>query len=240
MKLHKIAAASITVLAAALSVCSSANASLVLVGPAELQGTGLGAVSTVLTIQSPANSTSETGSVGRMSGNPNDVITGDAKTGASQTLTRSIADVGLTSAAELRLIFNALEPGGADNSILLSNLVLSIYDPTTGALLFNSGAFTPINFPTTTPGAGKPDFVFRLDDQQAAAAQATGFGSPTNLIGLSATANDATGGFETFFLARGVVGGGGGPGGTPIPEPATLALVGLGLFGAASARRRKQ
>jgi hypothetical protein len=33
--------------------------------------------------------------------------------------------------------------------------------------------------------------------------------------------------------------GGGGPGGDPVPEPATLALVGLGLLAAATTRRRK-
>ena len=44
--------------------CASlASASIILVSPVEISGTGLGAVNTVLTLQSPANSTIETGCV---------------------------------------------------------------------------------------------------------------------------------------------------------------------------------
>ena len=246
MELRKIAAATLTVLAAGLSVCPAANAALVLVGPQVFQGTGLGAVNTILTIQSPGNTTDETGSVGRSLGNINDVVIGDVKTGASQTQTRTISTLGVTSAADLRVVFNPLEPGNGDNGILLSNLMLSIFSPT-GALLFDSGVFASVNFVNTDLGAGKSGFVFRLDDAQASAAQLAAFGIDfgNNRVGLSATANNATGGFETFFVINqlpggGGGGGGGGPGGTPLPEPATLGLVGLALFGVIGARRRKQ
>jgi len=242
MKIRKIASVTMAVLAAGLSVCSTANANLVLLSAENFQGTGLGAVNTILTIQSPNNSTSETGSVGRSPGNINDVIIGDAKTGASQTQTQSINSLGVLSAASLRVVFNALEPGNGDNSIVLSNLVLSIYSPT-GDLLFNSGEFAPEAFLNTQTGAGNSGFVFGLDATQAAQAQAAAFGAGfgNNLIGLAATADNATGGFETFFVANGTPGdGGGGPGGNPVPEPATLGLVGLALCGVIGARRRKQ
>jgi len=241
MNFNKIAIATMTMLAAGLAVSPAANASLVSLGAENFQGTGLGGVNTILTIESPANSSNETGSVGRSPGNLNDVVIGDAKTGASQTQTRSLSSLGVTSAATLRVVFNALEPGNTANSILLSNLVLSIYS-SNGALLFNSGAFAPVTFNDTFTGAGNSGFVFGLDAAQASAAQAAAFGAGfgTNLVGLTATANNATGGFETFFVANGVPGGGGGPGGNPIPEPATLALVGLGLFGVIGSRRRKQ
>lgn len=229
------AAASAAAVMALLPV--QAHASLVLQSPQDFQGSGLGNVNTILTIQSPGNSTTETGSVGRAVGNPNDVRTGDFQSGASQTLTRTISSLGVTSAADLRVVFNALEPGNLQNSILLNNLQLNIYS-SAGALLFNSGAFTPINFGDTFTGAGNSGFVFALDAAQAAAAQAAAFdvGFGNNFIGLAASASNATGGFETFFVTSG------GSGTVPpaaIPEPGTLALAGFGLLGMALSLRRK-
>jgi hypothetical protein len=219
----------------AAAVAGPASASLVLVAPENFQGTGLGDVNTVLTIQSPGSTSFEQGSVGRTTTSPTvDVIIGDAKTGASQTQTRSIASLGLTSAADLRVVFNAQEPGGAGNGITLGNLQLNIYNPTTGAALFSSGPFAPQSFADTQTGTGNSGFVFALDSTQAAQAQAAGFGSGANLIGLSASASDATGGPETFFVANTQAV-------SPVPEPATYALMiaGLGVLGLAAKRRRK-
>lgn len=214
-----------------------ACASLVLQNAQNFQGSGLGGVHTILTLQSPRNSTNEAGSVGRVIGNPNDVRSGDFMSGASQTQTRTVADLGVTSAADLRVVFNALEPGNTQNSILLNDLQLNIYS-SAGALLFNSGAFTSIDFADTFTGAGNSGFVFALDSSQAAAAQAAAFGVGfgSNIIGLSASASRATGGFETFFVASA-----GDASTTPqrIPEPGSLALAGIALLGAASTMRRK-
>jgi hypothetical protein len=222
----------VSLLAASLTGFATAgHASLVLAGPENFAGTGLGSVNTVLTLLSPANSSTETGGVQFTS--TGDLISGDAQTGASQTQTRTIGELGLTSASSLRVVFNALEPGGAENNITLSNLVLNIYSPT-GQQLFTSGAFTPVAFPDTFTGAGNSGFVFALDAAQAAQAQATGFAANYR-IGLFATATSATGGFETFFVANSAT----GTPMTPVPEPMSLALFGSGLLGLGMIRRRR-
>jgi hypothetical protein len=214
---------------------ASAQASLVLVGPEDFSGTGLGAVNTILTIR---NNPFESGSVSF--GN---VTSGDALTGFSQTQTRTLGELGVTSASSLRLVFNAIEPAVAGElGITLGDLVLNIWSPT-GTLLFSSGAFTALTFADTFTGAGNAGFVFALDAaQQAAAAAAFGAGFENNVVGLSAAAGcnasspagcmGAAGGFETFFVANS------GPVAS-IPEPGTYALMfaGIGVMGYIVRRR---
>ena len=209
------------VIAVAFSVFAGpAQSSLVLVAPEDLAAT----VATVLTLQSPGNSTFEAGSVGRIEGNGSDVILGDAKTGSDKTVTRSLSSLGVSSAVDLRVAFQALEPGNGGKDISLIDLQLSIFSPS-GALLFGSGAFAPIHFADTTTGAGNAGFVFGLDKDQALQAQALAFGGDfgSNLLGLSASIANATGGPETFYAGQGVT--------LPIPEPETYALMLTGLVG---------
>lgn len=216
--------------AIALFGSMSAQAELVYLGAQSFSGTGLGAVNTVLTLQSPGRTTFEAGGVGRVVGNPDDVITGDAKTGASQTQTLTLGELSLFSATDLRLVFNASEPNNpASQSILLADLRLNIYSAA-GALLFTSGDFMPQNFPSTFAGTGNSGFVFGLDAEQAAQAQAAAFGagSAGNRIGVYASLADATGGLETFYV-------------TAVPEPATnaLFLAGLAITGLLMRRRQR-
>ena len=226
-------------MAALAAVATGAHAGLVPLGGETFSGTGLGAVNTVLTISSPGSSTFESGAVGF--GN---VITGDALTGASQTHTRTLGELGVTSASTLRVVFNALEPGNAEaNGITLEHLMLNIYSPT-GTLLFSSGDITPVTFSSTFTGTGNAGFVFGLDAaQQAAAAAAFGAGFQNNVVTLSAAAGcgveapagclGATGGFETFFVANAAAV-------AAVPEPSTYALMvaGLAAMGLTLLRRR--
>src|SRR5438132_125182 len=160
---HLAAAMGVIFLAGALNTVS---ANLILIAPEDFAGTGLGSVNTILTMTSPANSTDEKGCVGRSTaaggcpgGSTNgagDVIGGtlggNELTGASQTLTRTIGALGLTSAANLRVVFNAQEPGNAAaNSITLNTLVLTIYS-SAGAVLFTSGPITSHTFTDTQTG----------------------------------------------------------------------------------------
>ena len=226
MLLNKKRLLAMSVSLALASAARSANA-LTFIGAQDFQGTGLGAVNTVLTMQ---NKGTETASVG-LDASGNEVITGDAKTGASQTQVRSLGELGITSAEDLRIVFNAVEPGpegGVDNGIVLDNLVLTIFDPS-GNTLFTSEAFSPINFDSTFTGTGNSGFVFALSDSEITAAQSAFSGDfGLNLVGLSASASRAAAGSETFFVAT-----------APVPEPSTYALMGAGLLGLAWARGRK-
>ncbi len=205
-------------------------------------GSGLGTVSTLLTIQSPGSGTVESGSVSRSggadvksdtgvlaSGGTTDV--GDVKTGASQTLTRTFGDNGITKASQIAIVFNADEPGG--NSITLTGLQMSVFNGNTD--IFDADLAASMAFATTFTGIGKQGFVFRLDTTEAAALQTllnnlTPAGVAALRVGLSASASDATGGPETFNVATI----------TAVPEPGTLLFTATALAGLSFAAWRRR
>lgn len=195
----------LVLLLAALSPVT-ADASLIFSEPMETSGTGLGAVNTVLTVQNSPPETTESGCVAFDGGGdvvgpaacPAGIAGGDEQT---QTMTRSLAELGLTSAFDLRLVFNYHEPQSdeVEDDIDLDALVLTIYDAD-GGVCFTSGAFTPVTFGEPFTGTGQSGFVFRLDAQQAGAAQPC-FADPSRRIGLAAALSRASSGLETFFIA---------------------------------------
>lgn len=212
-----------------LSAALPAHAALIYLDGETISGTGLGAVNTVLTISSPSNSSTELGSV--VWNGTADVKSGDVN--ASQTQTLSLGQLGLSDPANLRVVFNATEP--ASDSITLTDLILYIFSASGGTALFQSGAFTQVVFDSTEPGTGSAGFVFGLDAADIISAKSA-FETPTNRIGLLAHAINATGGQETFYVA--LAGNPGGPS-TSVPEPGTIAMLGLGLLGMGFAARRK-
>lgn len=213
-----------------LALAIPAEASLVLDEPSETTGTGLGTVNTILTVN---NTPQESGCVAfdgaadvvGPAACPVGIAGGDEQTGESQTQTRTIDELGLVTAQQLRIVLNASETGG--DAIAVDNLVLTIFG-SDGAELFNSGPFAPVVIPETFEGTGTAGFVFRLDDAQAAAAQP--FFAPQNRIGLAASLSATSSGNETFFVADlgGLVAP--APPVTVIPTMSSLGLVFLALL----------
>jgi hypothetical protein len=226
-----------------------ADASLMFDQAIGVTGSGIGAVATVLTFQSPGSASLESGSVTRSGGvdvtsdqgvlAPNTPVTfGEVKTGNGQTQTQPLSAAGITGnvGSQIAIVFNAAEPAG--NSVMVTGLRLSILNGSTD--IFDASLQSPVNFPATFTGIGKEGFVFRLDTTEANQLDFTiaGLGLTTAQIGalrvaLSGSAADATGGPETFNLGSitGVA--------AAIPEPGTLLLFGSALTGFGFWARRR-
>jgi len=227
------------------------------VGAVDLQGTGLGAVPTILTQQDSNDAgTISTGCVGFSAGGDVSgsagcvagfgLVGGEEKPGASQTLTRAFSDpkitsLGVNSLGNLAIIFNSSNQGN-NEVVNLDKLVLSLYS-STGTLLYSAGLNNASGYQLTGfSGTGKSGFQFALDDPQLAAAslalQNAGI-TPANIgsvrIGLGAQVSNDEAGLSTFF-----VGSFDRPSNEPgdVPEPATFALAGGALLAIAASRRR--
>lgn len=197
---------------------SSAHATLQEASPfkVDINGTGLGNVQTILTITSPANTTTELGSV--FANGTGEMTSGNTITSHNNLGTFS------GSASDLRIVFNPSEPQNDNDGITLQSLVLTAFDAD-GNQHFMSGMFSPVALTSTDAGTGQSGFVFKLDPTQTSMLDAA-ISLGATRIGLSAMALDATGGNETFFLAA-------------VPEPGTWAMLAVGLIGVAGMVRRR-
>lgn len=220
MKIKKLKLLGSASALAMILATTNAYATLQYLGEIDLSGSGLGNVNTLLTMKSPRNTTTESGAV---SWNGLSSVTKGDTLAINNTLL--LSSLG-TNASDLRIIFNASEPGNAQNSITLDDLVATIYSPD-GDALWNSGTFTSISFPSTFNGTGASGFAFGLDATQSEQAQK--FFDGVNRLGLSASASAATGGNETFFATA-----------TPVPEPETYAMMLFGLSMIGFVARRKK
>jgi hypothetical protein len=131
----------------------------------------------------------------------------------------------------LRIYFDIIEPnGGNQSAVLLTSLILTAHN-SAGVEVFRAVLVSsPLNLEEFGNGQGHSDYVFALD--AAAAARLAAVFNPNLRIGLESTIDNAQAGPESFFL-----GAVNGP--EPIPEPATMLLLGTGLAGAAGAVRRR-
>jgi hypothetical protein len=237
MKKNLLTLSAVALLAAPFGV---ARADLVFNGLADLGGTGLGAVNTVLTI---ASSPTELGCV---SWNGTVTVEGATLTGGQCTgtgdenglnSTQLLSATGVTSGSNYAILFNPAEPG-SDLSLTLNTLVATFYD-NAGNLLFSTALASPNQtFNAADQGTGNTGFEFILDAASAATLQ--GFintlGTANIHVGLATTLGSpisSDGAHETFFVFNSGLA-------TVTPEPSTTVLMATGLFGLVGFVRRRR
>jgi hypothetical protein len=234
-----------TALAAILTAGACvAHADLVRDPSIQVQGSGLGAVNTLVTISdgsTPQNPTIESGCVSSTGGATFDFsCLNGLQGGDNQAInqTRLLSTISSTDAGDLGLVVNIAETG-QDLTVTLTDLYLSLYS-LSGALLGNfqyTGPDVDLTQGTGT-GIGGSGFVFVLDAAQQAMAEAACPVLTNCFIGGGVQfANGSTNnGPETLYVIS-VANGGGPP--NQIPEPGSLALAGLALLGVVAATRRR-
>jgi len=141
----------------------------------------------------------------------------------------TIGSLGITTASQIGVLFNATEPGG--NSVNVTDVTLKFY---TSGGTFLGAIDGAQNFADSNPGNGVAGFTFVVSaDEQAYVNGLLAAGGAGTTLALESTITDFAGGPESFLIYNLST--------APIPEPETYALMiaGLGLIGFVAHRRRK-
>ena len=228
-------------LAVGLAAATPARASLVLLDQTTLSGQGVGAATTLLTLQAPGAATTESGGV-LFNGTP----FGNAQTGASQSSTFTFTSLGIANASQLALIVNLAEPGSesppsvttaasslATNANLANTITLNVYSAS-GVLLEQHTTAAGQTLNQVGGGIGGSGIVFGLTPAEQAQLNATMLANAgIEVFTVGATFANAQGGLDV--IQAGIL--------TPaIPEASTWAMMILGFFGIGlvAYRRRSQ
>ncbi len=226
-----------------------ASASLIFDSSKFLSGQGFGNAPRDLTVQGQGNNTTESGCVG-VSGTgsitfgaaactPNASVhdsNGVANTGGDETPPLAdnqkfgiptLGSLGITSASDIGIVFNGTEPAG--NQANVTDLTLNFYSSNGTLLGAIDGQF---NFLNTIQGNGSAGFVFVVSSDELAYVNA--LIAPSVILSLNASLTNISGGPDSFLIYNL-----GSPPLFPVPEPASIALLGIGLLAFGASRRKR-
>jgi PEP-CTERM motif len=236
----------IVLIAIAISFAPTALASIIYDQPLVINGAGFGNYPRLLTVQAHGNASTESGCIGLDGTN---LVSGPSACsglgplggdegqplGFPKQSAPTLGSLGITSASDLFIIFDATEPAG--DAITVNQLVLKFYS-SSGVLLQSQMLAVAQTFMTTTPGNGKTDYQFKLDPLGVANVNSTIFASPgfQNIrIALESRLTDVHGGPESFLVLSAPQSG---VGVAAVPEPTSIGLVTIGGALLALWRRR--
>jgi hypothetical protein len=160
---------------------------------------------------------------------------GDTIRGPNHNNTFTFGQFGITNANQLVINLNINEPqpnGGPFDPLTLNSLTLTGYDSSGNVAYTASLIGGPMDLTQFQHAKGSTaDFAFTLDAAAAARLNAALAANPNLRFGLSAALTNTQGGPEAFGIAKGSA---------PVPEPATMFLLGTGLAGVAAKVRKRR
>lgn len=182
-----------------------------------------------LNLQHHGHNTTEVGGV-RWDGTQ-DVWFGDTSAGPHQN-TIQFSSLGVQDPSQLWVLLNINEAnGGSKMPITIESMTITGY-ASDGTVVFTATTIGPLTLEQFKKGQGaNSDYALGLDAGATERLRAALAADPNLRLGLEAMLSGVNGGPERFTWNADC---------GPVPEPATMVLLGTGLAGVAGAVRRKR